>query len=76
MNGSIVVKPALAERFETFLRQGRVFFFGAPCGFGKSTLAEALLAGRPVVRRSVSDADFSLPRARRSGARCCWTICS
>ena len=63
MNGSIVVKPALAERFETFLRQGRVFFFGAPCGFGKSTLAEALLAGRPVVRRSVSDADFSLPRA-------------
>lgn len=63
MNGSIVVKPALAERFETFLRQGRVFFFGAPCGFGKSALAEALLAGRPVVRRSVSDADFSLPRA-------------
>lgn len=64
MNGSrIVIKPAIAERFETFLRQGRVFFFGAPCGFGKSALAEALLAGRPVVRRSVSDADFSLPRA-------------
>ena len=63
MTGSqIIVKPVIAEQFEAFLKQGRVFFFGAPCGFGKSALAEALLAGKPVVRCSAADPGFVLPR--------------
>ena len=63
MTGSrIIVKPAVAEQFEAFLKQGRAFFFGAPCGFGKSALSDALLAGKQVRRCCVGDADFALPR--------------
>ena len=35
-------------------------FFGAPCGFGKTTVAEALLSGRAVLRRSGED-EASIP---------------
>ena len=39
----IIIKPAIAEQFENFIRNGRILFFSAPCGFGKTTLADALL---------------------------------
>ena len=42
MAGSIIVKPAVQQRFDSFIQRGRVLFVGAPCGFGKSTLADAL----------------------------------
>ena len=32
------------------MERGRVLFFSAPCGFGKSTLSDALLSGRDVLR--------------------------
>ena len=40
---------------------GRVFLFSAPCGFGKSALADALLAGREVLRLNAGAPDFALP---------------
>lgn len=43
MAGSIIVKPAVQQRFDSFIQRGRVLFVSAPCGFGKSTLADALL---------------------------------
>ena len=46
MSETIIVKPSVAKRFEEFLRQGRVLFFNAPCGFGKTVVADALLSGR------------------------------
>ena len=37
-----------------------MLFVSAPCGFGKSTLADALLEGRSVLRLSAGAPDFSL----------------
>ena len=59
----IIIKSAIAERFEHFMVGGRVLFFSAPCGFGKTTLAEALLRGQDVLRLSAGDEGFALPPA-------------
>ena len=50
MQDNIIVKPSVEKQFDRFLRQGRVLFFSAPCGFGKTVLADTLLDGRPVLR--------------------------
>lgn len=60
MPETIIVKPSVAKRFEEFLRQGRVLFFSAPCGFGKTVVADALLSGRAVLRLSGDDPTLSL----------------
>ncbi len=63
MSSNVIIKPAAAQEFDRFLDRGRVLFFSAPCGFGKTTLADALLAGRPALRRSAAEPDFALPPA-------------
>ena len=60
MAGNIIIKPSVQQRFDGFLQQGRVLFFSAPCGFGKSVAADALLSGRDVLRLDAGAADFSL----------------
>ena len=57
---TVVVKPAVRQRFERFLSHGRILFFSAPCGFGKTALAETLLSGQKVLRCSAADPEFSL----------------
>ena len=59
----IIVKLSTTQAFETLWKRGRVLFFSAPCGFGKTAVAEALLSGREVLRLSADSADFSLPSA-------------
>lgn len=59
--GAIVIKATIKEQFDRFMRQGRVLFFSAPCGFGKTVLAETLLSGQPFCRRSAGAPDFALP---------------
>lgn len=59
----IIIKSAIAERFERFMAGGRVLFFSAPCGFGKTALAEALLRGQDVLHLSAGDEGFALPPA-------------
>ena len=61
MIGNIIVKPSVRQRFDSFMERGRVLFFSAPCGFGKSTLSDALLSGRDVLRLDAGAADFALP---------------
>ena len=63
MRETTIIKPAIAECFENFMTKDRVLFLSAPCGFGKTTLAEALLSDRPALRLSAADADFALPPA-------------
>ena len=63
MQDNIIVKPSVEKQVDRFLRQGRALFFSAPCGFGKTAVAEALLSGREVLRLSADSADFSLPSA-------------
>ena len=58
---AIIVKPSTAQAFETLWKRGRVLFFSAPCGFGKTVLADTLLDGRPVLRLNAADIGFALP---------------
>lgn len=48
MDRTIVVSSALRERFKTAWEQRQIIFFSAPCGFGKSAAASALLEGYKV----------------------------
>lgn len=45
MAKNVVIRPSVREQYQKFMARGRVLFFTAPCGCGKSTLAETLLAG-------------------------------
>ena len=58
---AIIVKPSTTQAFETLWKRGRVLFFSAPCGFGKTVLADTLLDGRPVLRLNAADTGFALP---------------
>ena len=58
---AIIVKPSTAQAFEALWKRGRVLFFSAPCGFGKTVLADTLLDGRPVLRLNAADTGFALP---------------
>ena len=58
---AIIFKPSTAQAFETLWKRGRVLFFSAPCGFGKTVLADTLLDGRPVLRLNAADTGFALP---------------
>ncbi|MDD3229827.1 MAG: LuxR C-terminal-related transcriptional regulator [Oscillospiraceae bacterium] len=53
-----VITPALRERFTTDWAQSRVILFSAPCGFGKTTAAGALLARHTVCRYSAAVQGF------------------
>ncbi len=56
-----IIQPAIQAQFDRFVQNGRVFFISAPCGFGKTVLAEALLADQDVCRLSADDSSFTLP---------------
>ena len=49
MAKNVVIRPSVREQYQKFMARGRVLFFTAPCGFGKSILAETLLAGQQVL---------------------------
>ncbi len=61
MTEKIIIKPSVQKRFDSFMEHGRVLFFSAPCGFGKTVLADALLRGRKVLRRNAGEPDCAIP---------------
>ena len=61
MTKNIIIKTSVQKRFNSFMMHGRVLFFSAPCGFGKTVLADALLRGRNVLRQSAADPDCAIP---------------
>ena len=61
MTKNIIIKTSVQKRFDSFMAHGRVLFFSAPCGFGKTVLADALLRGRNVLRQSAADPDCVIP---------------
>ena len=61
MTKNIIIKTSVQKRFDSFMVHGRVLFFSAPCGFGKTVLADALLRGRNVLRLSAADPDYVIP---------------
>ena len=56
----LLIRPTVRQRFDDVMQHGRILFLSAPCGFGKSALADALLAGRRVQRLDAGAAEFSL----------------
>ena len=61
MTANIIIKPSVQKRFDSFMQHGRVLFFSAPCGFGKTTLADALLRGQNVLRLDMGAPDCAIP---------------
>lgn len=61
MAKNVVIRPSVREQYQKFMARGRVLFFTAPCGFGKSILAETLLAGQQVLSLTAGEPDFALP---------------
>lgn len=61
MAKNVVIRPSVREQYQKFMARGRVLFFTAPCGFGKSTLAETLLARQQVLSLTAGEPDFALP---------------
>ena len=61
MTGNILIKPSVQQKFDSVMQSGRILFFSAPCGFGKTVLADALLRGRNVLRQSAADPDCAIP---------------
>ena len=59
----IIIKPSIEERFQNFMKQGKIFFVSAPCGFGKTSIAEALTAGYSVYRLSAGKPDYEAVQA-------------
>ncbi len=61
MDGTVILRSGLRERFARFLESGRVLMLSAPCGFGKTTSAGALLGSRGALRLIAGEA--ALPPA-------------
>ena len=61
MTKNIIIKTSVQKRFDSFMAHGRVLFFSASCGFGKTVLADALLRGRNVLRQSAADPGCAIP---------------
>lgn len=59
--GSVVIKQELEEKFKQAINDGRVIMFCAPCGFGKSTTAKALLEGYKTKTIYADGDDFEIP---------------
>lgn len=57
-----IIKPALKEIFLAGWERCRVILFSAPCGCGKTTAAQALLAGHNVCTLGAEDALSSLQK--------------
>lgn len=51
----IIITERVKRKFEVFLESGRVLFMSAPCGFGKSTVANAMLGRKKVLRLSAPE---------------------
>lgn len=58
MAENVIIKAALRKRFEKAWNDNHVILFSAPCGFGKTTTAMALLSGRTVCVYDAAEHDF------------------
>lgn len=61
MAKNVLIRPLAREQYDKFMARGRVLFFSAPCGCGKSTLARALLSGCQVLSLHAGESGFALP---------------
>ena len=48
MDRYVIIKKTIKTKFDEFMDHGRILYFGAPCGFGKTTVAFELLRGKKI----------------------------
>ena len=65
LTGNILIKPSVQQKFDSVMQSGRILFFSAPCGFGKTALANALLRGHRTLRLCADAPDFTLAELMR-----------
>ena len=58
MNNFAVIKNGISKKFRHLMQRGRIMFFCAPCGFGKTTVAKALLKDKNVFFTDAGEANF------------------
>ena len=68
MTKNIIIKTSVQKRFDSFMAHGRVLFFSAPCGFGKTVLATHCCAVGTCCGKG------SRPRLRDSTVSAGWDI--
>ena len=61
MSNVVAVNESVRVAFEQAMEAGRVVYFSAPCGFGKTATIDCVLAGWRVLRLDASDPAFELP---------------
>ena len=50
MDRYVIIKKTIKTKFDEFMDHGRILYFGAPCGFGKTTVAFELLRGKKFIK--------------------------
>lgn len=64
MEWEAVLKLNLVQQVKQALRRGRAVLFSAPCGFGKTTTAQALVSDRLVWTVSMEQGEANFPDAK------------
>ena len=62
MNDIIMISKNIEKKFNDFMSGGRILLFEAPCGFGKTTLARALIKnfGAKAFEIYANETDFNI----------------
>lgn len=64
MDRYVIIKKTIKTKFDEFMDHGRILYFGAPCGFGKTTVAFELLRGKKFELISGLETDGILPEIK------------
>ena len=64
MDRYVIKKKTIKTKFDEFMDHGRFLYFGAPCGFGKTTVAFELLRGKKFELISGLESEGMLPEIK------------
>lgn len=64
MDRYVLIKKTIRTKFDEFMDHGRILYFSAPCGFGKTTVAFELLRGKKIELISGLETDGILPEIK------------
>ena len=64
MDRYVIIKKTIKTKFDEFMDHGRILYFGAPCGFGKTTVAFELLRGKKFELINGLESDGMLPEIK------------
>lgn len=64
MDRYVIIKKTIKTKFDEFMDHGLILYFGAPCGFGKTTVAFELLRGKKFELISGLETDGILPEIK------------